>query len=120
MTEYEQGISPGRIFQSAGSIDCWDVQRGVLVAEGSRVLYRSKISFACMDQEIKGALEPHVSADLLYASLGGTKPDDSYSFDRLDTLMRSLDKVRAFPPRKRMQSGLRRRPELKLHLCCIQ
>ena len=61
------------------------------------MLYRSKISFACKDQEIKGALEPHVSADLLYASLGGTKPDDSYSFDRLDTLMRSLDKVRAFP-----------------------
>ena len=54
---------------------------------------RSKISFACKEQEIKGALEPHVDADLLYASLGGTKPDDSYSFDRLDTLMRSLDKV---------------------------
>ncbi|CAL5220949.1 g3051 [Coccomyxa viridis] len=55
---------------------------------------KSKISFACKDQEIKGALEPHVSADLLYASLGGTKPDDSYSFDRLDNLMRSLDKKR--------------------------
>lgn len=34
-----------------------------------------------------------MSEDLLYASLGGTKPDDSYSFDRLETLMRSLDKV---------------------------
>ena len=54
---------------------------------------RSKISFACKEQEIKAALEPHVSEDLLYASLGGSKPDESYSFDRLDTLMRSLDKV---------------------------
>ncbi len=68
-------------------------QCSLLVAEGSRVLCRSKISFACKDQEIKDALEPHVDESLLYASLGGTKPDDSYSFDRLDTLMRSLDKV---------------------------
>ena len=58
------------------------------------MLCRSKISFACNKQDIKAALEPHVSKDLLYASLGGTKPDDSYNFDRLDTLMRSLDKVR--------------------------
>ena len=61
--------------------------------EGFPLLCRSKISFACKEQEIKDALEPHISDDLLYASLGGSKPDQSYSFDSLDTLMRSLDKV---------------------------
>ena len=98
MTEYEQGnLQPDfperrQHRQLTGLFGM--SQHGVLVAEGPQVLCRSKISFACKDQEIKGALEPHVSADLLYASLGGTKPDDSYSFDRLDNLMRSLDKVR--------------------------
>lgn len=57
------------------------------------MLCRSKINFACSEQEIKSSLAPYIPEQLLYASLGGTKPDDSYSFQRLDSLMRSLDKV---------------------------
>ena len=65
----------------------------IKVTERLWLLCRSKVSFACSEEQIKAALEPHVAGDLLYASLGGTKPDDSYSLERLDTLMRSLDKV---------------------------
>lgn len=47
-----------------------------------------------------------MSEQLRYESLGGTKPDDSYCFQRLDGLMRSLDQVCG--PRKQSQCLLER------------
>ena len=67
---------------------------------------RSKISFACSEAEIKAALDKHIPEQLRYESLGGTKPDDSYCFQRLDGLMRSLDQVCG--PRKESQCLLER------------
>lgn len=54
---------------------------------------RSKVCFACNEQEVKAALEPHIDSHILYSSLGGTLPEDGYSYDRLTSLMQGLDKV---------------------------
>ena len=57
------------------------------------VCCRSKVCFACNEQEVKAALEPHIDSHILYSSLGGTLPEDGYSYDRLSSLMQGLDKV---------------------------
>ncbi|CAK0783156.1 hypothetical protein CVIRNUC_006355 [Coccomyxa viridis] len=55
---------------------------------------KSKVCFACNEQEVKAALEPHIDSHILYSSLGGTLPEDGYSYDRLTSLMQGLDKKR--------------------------
>ena len=70
------------------------------------MICRSKIAFASSEAEIKAALDPHIPDQLLYASLGGSKPDDSYDFQRLDALMRSLDKVSPLSERQCLWSYL--------------
>lgn len=57
------------------------------------VFCRGKVCFACNEQEIKAALEPHIDSHILYSSLGGSLPEDGYSYDCLSSLMQSLDKV---------------------------
>ena len=52
---------------------------------------RSKVIFACSAEEIDKCLSPHIPPQLLYKSLGGMRPDDSFEFQRMENLMRSLD-----------------------------
>ena len=78
------------------------------------MICRSKIAFASSEAEIKAALDPHIPDQLLYASLGGSKPDDSYDFQRLDALMRSLDKVSPLSERQCLWLQTSRRTHLQL------
>ena len=69
------------------------IRVGVRDVHGLSVCCRSKVCFACNEQEVKAALEPHIDSHILYSSLGGTLPEDGYSYDRLSSLMQGLDKV---------------------------
>jgi hypothetical protein len=51
---------------------------------------REKIFFACSVEEIQAVLSSHVPQELLYKSLGGTKPE-AFDFHVLDMHMRGLD-----------------------------
>ena len=69
------------------------------------LLCRSKVCFACNEQEIKAALEPHIDSHILYSSLGGSLPEDGYSYDRLSSLMQALDKVQVSSASCRAELG---------------
>lgn len=49
--------------------------------------------FASNVEQIQMALQPTVAPELLYASLGGSKPE-KFEFMHLDQLMRSIDAER--------------------------
>ena len=51
------------------------------------------MSFASSIEQIQSALQPTVAPELLYESLGGTKPE-KFEFTHLDQLMRSIDAER--------------------------
>ena len=39
---------------------------------------KAKVAFASTPAEVRAAIEPHMGADVLYASLGGSKPDEAF------------------------------------------
>lgn len=48
------------------------------------------MGFASNQQEIQSALQPTVPPEVLYQSLGGSKPE-KFDFTHLDQYMRSID-----------------------------
>ena len=39
---------------------------------------KAKVAFATSEAEVRAAIQPHMGADVLYASLGGDKPDEAF------------------------------------------
>jgi hypothetical protein len=54
---------------------------------------RSKVSFASNTEQIQAALQPTISPEILYQSLGGSKPE-KFEFAHADQHMRAIDAER--------------------------
>lgn len=52
---------------------------------------KAKVVFATNEAEVRAAVEPHMGSDVLYASLGGTKPDASFDGPGHAGFMRALE-----------------------------
>ena len=55
---------------------------------------KAKVVFATNEAEVRAAIEPHMGADVLYASLGGTKPDASFDAAGHASFMTALEERR--------------------------
>ena len=52
---------------------------------------KAKVVFATTEAEVRAAVDPHMGPGLLYASLGGSKPDADFDGPGHAAFMRSME-----------------------------